>query len=267
MWYNDLVYNYNVNKSTGERFMKHFWDSPLYFSAEDSPPGCQAAPSFDGAGTDGDELEEIRQAVDEAMRSRYDGTDLSYQLWFGKLTLEFLDAEQAVFACENKTKYNVISERYRDLILNALEEVVGYRPALSLTVDSALAPPVPPVHRRNDHGGTVQPNGSDGPDGPDGDDGWDDPSQPQPADDGSDDGPFPALPDNDPVRFDQAGRMDLPTQPDPLPPVAGSRPGYTSGAVPPADRLPMNGLPNGGIGELPLPETPAAPEKNVNDNK
>jgi len=85
-----------------------------------------------------DGLDEIRAALDEVMRERYTGTKQSYQLWFGRLRLELLDAERAVFACETKMKCGIVSERYSDLIADSLEEVLGYRPEIAVTVDPAL---------------------------------------------------------------------------------------------------------------------------------
>ena len=86
-----------------------------------------------------DELDEVRLALGEAMRARYEGTDQSYALWFDKLRLVSLQADRAVFACENNLKARIISDRFRDLILEALEEVLGYRPGLELKVDPPAA--------------------------------------------------------------------------------------------------------------------------------
>ena len=85
-----------MKKITGERFMNPYKNTEsLYFS----PPGEAGA---------GDELEEVRQALDEAMRARYEGTDQSYTLWFERLRLTSLEADRAVFACESKLKAGII---------------------------------------------------------------------------------------------------------------------------------------------------------------
>ncbi|MBE6724191.1 MAG: chromosomal replication initiator protein DnaA [Ruminococcaceae bacterium] len=101
-------------------------------------------PTDNGFPNDGlpsnDGLDEVREAVDEAMRERYEGTVQSYQLWFERLRLKALTADRALFVCENNLKLKIIAERFRELISDALEEVLGYRPRLELDVDPSLAP-------------------------------------------------------------------------------------------------------------------------------
>ena len=88
------------------------------------------------------ELSGIWQTVDEVMREKYTGTKQSYDLWFGRMKLTYLDANRAVLVCENKIKQSVISERYLSLIAESLEEVIGYPPSISIEIDPALAPSV-----------------------------------------------------------------------------------------------------------------------------
>ena len=125
---------------------KYFF-SPSFFpdpgrgqEAENVPSGENAAREYSCP----DELDEVRQALEEAMRARYEGSDHSYALWFDRLRLTSLEADRAVFACENNLKARIIAERFRELILEALEEVLGYRPRLELRVDPAALTPAEP---------------------------------------------------------------------------------------------------------------------------
>lgn len=129
--------------------------SPSFFpdpgqgqDAENVPPGeigaKNASSSDTSSNVSSDELDEVRQALDGAMRARYEGSDHSYALWFERLRLTSLGADRAVFACENNLKARIIAERFRELILEALEEVLGYRPRLELTVDPDSLPPADP---------------------------------------------------------------------------------------------------------------------------
>ena len=118
--------------------------SPSFFpdpgpaqDADNVPPGKIDA----GGNSCRDELDEVRQALEEAMRARYEGSDHSYSLWFDRLRLTSLEADRAVFACENSLKARIIAERFRELILEALEEVLGYRPRLELKVDPTSLTP------------------------------------------------------------------------------------------------------------------------------
>ena len=109
--------------------------SPPFFPDPGQPEDPESIPRT----AQEDELDEVRLALGEAMRARYEGTDQSYALWFDKLRLVSLQADRAVFACENNLKARIISDRFRDLILEALEEVLGYRPGLELKVDPPAA--------------------------------------------------------------------------------------------------------------------------------
>lgn len=188
----------------------------IYFS----PPGEAGA---------GDELEEVRQALDEVMRARYEGTDQSYKLWFEHLRLTSLQSDRAVFACESKLKAGIISDRFRDLISESLEEVLGYRPALELTVDpsSAQSPQKSakpdPAERQVplDDTDMTENDGSDGPGVPEdneADDGW--------FEDGETGRGFTFIRDKDGQdgRLDSAGRLSWNGGGS-----AGDRPGYIPG--------------------------------------
>ena len=112
----------------------------IYFSPPFFPdPGHPSDPDGTPPEAREDELDEVRRALDEAMRARYEGTDQSYSLWFERLRLTSLQADRAVFICENNLKARIISDRFRELILDALEEVLGYRPGLELKVDPDAA--------------------------------------------------------------------------------------------------------------------------------
>jgi len=184
-----------------------------------------------GEAEGGDELEEVRQALDEVMRARYEGTDQSYKLWFEHLRLTSLQSDRAVFACESKLKAGIISDRFRDLISESLEEVLGYRPALELTVDPSVAqiPREPaqddPAERQVPLDETDGPEdaGSDGDgvpeDNEEADDGW--------FEDGETGGGFTFIRDKDGQdgRLDSAGRLNWTGGGS----SGGDRPGYLPG--------------------------------------
>ena len=184
-----------------------------------------------GEAEGGDELEEVRQALDEVMRARYEGTDQSYKLWFEHLRLTSLQSDRAVFACESKLKAGIISDRFRDLIAESLEEVLGYRPALELTVDPSVAqiPREPaqddPAERQVPLDETDVPEdaGSDGDgvpeDNEEADDGW--------FEDGETGGGFTFIRDKDGQdgRLDSAGRLNWTGGGS----SGGDRPGYLPG--------------------------------------
>ena len=88
------------------------------------------------------ELSGIWQATVESMRCRWEGSRQSFSLWFGLVKLASLDANSAAIACENKMKQSVLTERYLTFIRESLEEVIGYSPTVTVTVDPSLAPPL-----------------------------------------------------------------------------------------------------------------------------
>lgn len=89
------------------------------------------------------QLSHIWDMLEEKMRENYQGTKLSYDLWFGRMQLRYLDADSAVFVCENETKQGIISKKYVDFISECLAEVIGYTPEITIEVDTSLAPIVP----------------------------------------------------------------------------------------------------------------------------
>lgn len=88
-------------------------------------------------------LSDIWMMLDTKMRESYQYTEESYELWFGRMQLSYLDADRAVFVCENETKRGIISKRFLDFIATSMEDVIGYSPVISIEVDKALAPVVP----------------------------------------------------------------------------------------------------------------------------
>ena len=95
-------------------------------------------------------LSSIWLMVSEILRGKFKREE-SYQLWFGRVYLAYLDAEHAVFKCENKFKHDIIKKQYLDELSEALSEVLGYEPVIEIQVDESLAPEVP------DDGSVVSP--------------------------------------------------------------------------------------------------------------
>lgn len=88
-------------------------------------------------------LSDIWTMLDAKMRESYKYTEESYELWFGRMQLSYLDADKAVFVCENETKRSIISKRFVDFIADSLTDVLGYSPSVTIDVDTSLAPVVP----------------------------------------------------------------------------------------------------------------------------
>ncbi len=88
-------------------------------------------------------LSDIWFMLDEKMRENYQYTEESYTLWFGRMKLVYLDADKAVFVCENKTKKDIISKRFVEFISTCLNDVIGYAPGIEIEVDESLAPVIP----------------------------------------------------------------------------------------------------------------------------
>ena len=88
-------------------------------------------------------LSDIWEMLDARMREKYQYTESSYMLWFGRMKLVDLDADRAVFVCESKTKQEVIEKRWIAFIASSLEDVIGYAPEIEINVDKSLAPVVP----------------------------------------------------------------------------------------------------------------------------
>ncbi len=95
-------------------------------------------------------LSSIWQMVSEIMRGKFKREE-SYQLWFGRVYLAYLDAERALFMCENKLKRDILEKQYREALTEALAEAIGYEPVVEIQVDESLAPEIP------DDGSVVSP--------------------------------------------------------------------------------------------------------------
>ena len=78
-------------------------------------------------------------------------SEQSFNLWFGKVILSYLDAERTVFVCEDELKREIIEKNYRKLLTESLVEVIGYEPIVEIKTDESLAPKIP------DDGSVVSP--------------------------------------------------------------------------------------------------------------
>lgn len=85
------------------------------------------------------ELSSIWQIVSEILHGHFN-SETPYQLWFGRVRLAYLDAESAVFTCENETKRSILEKKYLSLLTDALAEAIGYEPTVEIRVDESLAP-------------------------------------------------------------------------------------------------------------------------------
>lgn len=96
------------------------------------------------------DLSLIWQIVSEILRGNFKSEN-AYQLWFGQVCLAYLDAERAVFLCENEMKRDIIENKYRAVLTEALTEAIGYETEVEIRVDESLAPEIP------DDGSVVSP--------------------------------------------------------------------------------------------------------------
>ena len=96
------------------------------------------------------DLSSIWQMASEIIRGNFKREE-SYQLWFGRVYLAYLDAERALFMCENKLKRDILEKQHREALTKALVEVIGYEPVIEIQVDESLAPEIP------DDGSVVSP--------------------------------------------------------------------------------------------------------------
>lgn len=89
------------------------------------------------------DLSVIWQMTEQRMRETYKYTEQSFNLWFGKMQLRFLDTERAVFVCENKFKKDIIIKQHFEFLTGCVVDVLGYAPEIIIEVDTSLAPEVP----------------------------------------------------------------------------------------------------------------------------
>lgn len=89
------------------------------------------------------DLSVIWQMTEQRMRETYKYTEQSFNLWFGKMQLRFLDTERAVFVCENKFKKDIIIKQHLEFLKSCVVDVLGYSPEIIIEVDTSLAPEVP----------------------------------------------------------------------------------------------------------------------------
>ncbi|MBQ4097530.1 MAG: chromosomal replication initiator protein DnaA [Clostridia bacterium] len=89
------------------------------------------------------EIQIIGEMLEEIMHTNYIHSEQSYELWFGRLQLRRLDSDEAFFVCENELKRKIITEKFTDYIADCLSDVIGYKPKVTIGVDTSLAPVVP----------------------------------------------------------------------------------------------------------------------------
>ena len=85
----------------------------------------------------------IWELVEPVMRKNFSASELIYNLWFGRMNIARADSESVVFVVENELKRKTIDQKYKIFLADCLEEVLGYRPDVSIDVDESLAPVVP----------------------------------------------------------------------------------------------------------------------------
>lgn len=89
------------------------------------------------------EIQIIGEMLEEILHANYVLSQQSYELWFGRFELRKLDSNEAYFVCENELKRKIITEKFTDYIAECLSEVIGYKPSVTIGVDTSLAPVVP----------------------------------------------------------------------------------------------------------------------------
>lgn len=84
------------------------------------------------------ELNAVSVMLERQMRETYDGSKISYDLWFKKFELRELNQNKAIFVCESKFYRDIIAEKFTDFISSSLSVVLGYKPEIEIGVDESL---------------------------------------------------------------------------------------------------------------------------------
>ncbi len=73
-----------------------------------------------------DELSDILGALKEYLKIKTDSSKATFDLWFGDLNLVSLTEDKAVFSTPTKLRRKILTTRYIDIIIEALEETLGF---------------------------------------------------------------------------------------------------------------------------------------------
>ncbi len=98
-----------------------------------------------------EELNAIWQIMLKTIRADKLISEAAAELWFKRFRLDYLDANRAVFAAENEMKANIIREKYGAMLASQIEKVIGYEPAIDVTVDPSLAPQLKKPQEPTEH--------------------------------------------------------------------------------------------------------------------
>lgn len=81
-----------------------------------------------------DELSAIWELVDVELQKHF--SDTTRHLWFGDLSLVYIDDSRAILMGNSEFKRNIIEKRYLGVIEDAFEAVLGFRVSVSLRLSS-----------------------------------------------------------------------------------------------------------------------------------
>ncbi len=73
-----------------------------------------------------DELQNILDAAFPLIQEKLNFTDSVFAVWFSELSLAELSEEKAVFATKSKLKQKILTNKYTDVVKEALFEVIGF---------------------------------------------------------------------------------------------------------------------------------------------
>ena len=73
-----------------------------------------------------DELQNILEAAFPIIQKKLNFTDSVFAVWFSELSLAELSEEKAVFATKSKLKQKILTNKYTEVVQEALFEVIGF---------------------------------------------------------------------------------------------------------------------------------------------
>ena len=84
--------------------------------------------------TNKDSLSQLWKAVSDYVRENGGLSASAFGLWFEDMEMESLSSEEAVFSTSNDLKMKMVTERYSLVLSDALNEYIGFRPSVKITV-------------------------------------------------------------------------------------------------------------------------------------
>ncbi len=97
-----------------------------------------------------EELQNILDAAFPIIQKKLNFTDSVFAVWFSELSLAELSEERAVFATKSKLKQKILTNKYTEVVKDALFEVIGFEvdPVFIFTGEEQDFPPQTPLFEK-----------------------------------------------------------------------------------------------------------------------